>query len=118
MTDNERKVTPISDLGEFGLIDRLTNKIKIRNASTLKGIGDDAAVIESKNKKIVVSNEETESRGTQYVTLDTTQEQYQSINYYAYEVIENVNQDSIIIIFDGGEQMIVPKDDVEYWFTW
>lgn len=57
MTDNERKVTPISDLGEFGLIDRLTNKIKIRNASTLKGIGDDAAVIESKNKKIVVTTD-------------------------------------------------------------
>ncbi|MBN1768081.1 MAG: thiamine-phosphate kinase [Prolixibacteraceae bacterium] len=57
MTDNERKVTPISDLGEFGLIERLTNKIKIRNASTLKGIGDDAAVIESKNKKIVVTTD-------------------------------------------------------------
>jgi thiamine-monophosphate kinase len=57
MADNERKVTSISDLGEFGLIDRLTNKIKIRNASTLKGIGDDAAVIDAKEKKVVVTTD-------------------------------------------------------------
>jgi thiamine-monophosphate kinase len=35
----------ISELGEFGLIDRLAKKIPVRNASTLKGIGDDAAVV-------------------------------------------------------------------------
>jgi thiamine-monophosphate kinase len=35
----------ISELGEFGLIDRLAKKIRIRNASTLKGVGDDAAVV-------------------------------------------------------------------------
>jgi thiamine-monophosphate kinase len=57
MADNERKVTSSSDLGEFGLIDRLTNKIKIRNASTLKGIGDDAAVIDAKEKKVVVTTD-------------------------------------------------------------
>jgi thiamine-monophosphate kinase len=34
----------ISELGEFGLIDRLAKKIPARNASTVKGIGDDAAV--------------------------------------------------------------------------
>ncbi len=57
MADNERKVTSISDLGEFGLIDRLTNKIKIRNASTLKGVGDDAAVIDCNDKKVVVTTD-------------------------------------------------------------
>jgi thiamine-monophosphate kinase len=35
----------INELGEFGLVDRLAEKIQIRNASTLKGVGDDAAVI-------------------------------------------------------------------------
>lgn len=34
----------ISELGEFGLIDRLAKKVQVRNPSTLKGIGDDAAV--------------------------------------------------------------------------
>ncbi|HKK81700.1 MAG TPA: thiamine-phosphate kinase [Prolixibacteraceae bacterium] len=57
MADNERKVTSISDLGEFGLIDRLTNKIKIINDSTLRGIGDDAAVIDAKDKKVVVTTD-------------------------------------------------------------
>lgn len=37
--------TPISDLGEFGLIDHLTQNIEIRRSSTIKGIGDDAAVL-------------------------------------------------------------------------
>jgi thiamine-monophosphate kinase len=37
--------TEISQLGEFGLIDRLTDQIKPVNTSTLRGVGDDAAVI-------------------------------------------------------------------------
>jgi thiamine-monophosphate kinase len=40
-----KKYTEISKLGEFGLIKRLTEKLELRQASTLKGIGDDAAVI-------------------------------------------------------------------------
>jgi thiamine-monophosphate kinase len=39
--------TELSDLGEFGLIDHLTQNIKIHHAETLKGVGDDAAVIET-----------------------------------------------------------------------
>ncbi|MEP0711730.1 MAG: thiamine-phosphate kinase, partial [Algoriphagus sp.] len=41
------KRTEISDLGEFGLIDHLSEQVIIKNPSTLKGIGDDAAVIEA-----------------------------------------------------------------------
>lgn len=40
------KLTPVSELGEFGLIDRLTQHAKIHHPETLKGIGDDAAVID------------------------------------------------------------------------
>ena len=57
MSENERKVTPISELGEFRLIDRLTNKIKLKNESSKVGIGDDAAVLEFKNKQIVVTTD-------------------------------------------------------------
>lgn len=39
-------MSEISSLGEFGLIDHLTKDIKIVNASTLKGVGDDAAVLQ------------------------------------------------------------------------
>lgn len=37
--------TPLSELGEFGLIDHLTQNFKIEQPSTLKGVGDDAAVL-------------------------------------------------------------------------
>ena len=49
--------TEIASLGEFGLIDHLTRENEIRNASTLLSIGDDAAVIDSFGKQIVVSTD-------------------------------------------------------------
>lgn len=47
---NER--TQLSDLGEFGLIDYLTKNITIKNKSTIKGVGDDAAVFKYDEKKL------------------------------------------------------------------
>lgn len=50
--------TEIAELGEFGLIDRLTEKFSKNNKSTICGVGDDAAVIEaSKDKAIVISTD-------------------------------------------------------------
>ncbi|MDC1186509.1 thiamine-phosphate kinase [Crocinitomicaceae bacterium] len=40
------KRTELSELGEFGLIDKLTKDFKNKNAATIYGIGDDAAVLE------------------------------------------------------------------------
>lgn len=42
---SERKRTEISSLGEFGFIDRITKDIHVTNATTLRGVGDDAAVV-------------------------------------------------------------------------
>ena len=42
----KKKGTEIASLGEFGLIDRLTSRLKRRNPSTLLSAGDDAAVID------------------------------------------------------------------------
>jgi thiamine-monophosphate kinase len=53
--NNER--TNIEALGEFGLIDYLTKNIKIAQASTTKGIGDDAAVLDFKDKKTLISTD-------------------------------------------------------------
>jgi len=55
--DKNQKKTSIAELGEFGLIDHLTQNFKITQESTLKGIGDDAAVLDFKNKKAVVSTD-------------------------------------------------------------
>ena len=42
---SEKKRTEIAELGEFGLIDRITAGVEAKNPSTIKGIGDDAAVV-------------------------------------------------------------------------
>ncbi len=47
----------ISELGEFGLIKRLSKDIKLNNASTIIGIGDDAAVTDYKNKQTVITTD-------------------------------------------------------------
>ena len=47
----------IAKLGEFGLIDRLTNDIEIKNESTLKGVGDDCAVLSYPDKDILVTTD-------------------------------------------------------------
>ncbi len=55
--DKNQKYTELSTLGEFGLINHLTKDIKIKNASTRKGVGDDAAVLDYGNKKILLSTD-------------------------------------------------------------
>ncbi len=47
----------ISELGEFGLIRKLTENIKIKNESSIKGIGDDAAVINNQEKQTLVTTD-------------------------------------------------------------
>lgn len=49
--------TSLSELGEFGLINHLTKNFKITNASTIKGVGDDAAVLEFNNKQILLTTD-------------------------------------------------------------
>ena len=55
--DKNPQRTSIAQLGEFGLIDHLTENFKINQPSTIKGIGDDAAVLDFKDKKVVVSTD-------------------------------------------------------------
>ncbi len=49
--------TELSELGEFGLIDLLTNNITLVNKSSVCGVGDDAAVIDNKGKLTLVSTD-------------------------------------------------------------
>ena len=63
MNDNnsnqsKQKLTPVSNFGEFGLIEHLNKNARQNNHSTLKGIGDDAAVIQyQKDKATVISTD-------------------------------------------------------------
>jgi thiamine-monophosphate kinase len=49
--------TEISSLGEFGLIDHLTQNVELQNASSLLGVGDDAAVIDHFGKQTVITTD-------------------------------------------------------------
>ena len=55
MAENTR--TEIASLGEFGLIDHLTRNIELQNASSLLGVGDDAAVIDHFGKQTVITTD-------------------------------------------------------------
>ena len=49
--------TSIEELGEFGLIEHLTKSFIVQHKSTVRGIGDDAAVLDFKEKKTVLSTD-------------------------------------------------------------
>jgi len=57
LEDKTPHKTDLEQLGEFGLIDTLTKDIKLHHKSTLKGIGDDAAVLEFKDKRVVMTTD-------------------------------------------------------------
>ena len=53
MSKKKNNYTPLSSIGEFGLINRIKSKFDLKNSSSILGIGDDAAVIDNKNKTVV-----------------------------------------------------------------
>jgi thiamine-monophosphate kinase len=54
---SEVKRTDVNQLGEFGLIDHLTENILLRQSTSIKGIGDDAAIIDSGDHFTLVSTD-------------------------------------------------------------
>ena len=55
--EKQPHLTPISQLGEFGLIKHLTEKFSLKNSSSEVSVGDDAAVINPEGKKVVVTTD-------------------------------------------------------------
>ncbi|MGI9525616.1 MAG: thiamine-phosphate kinase [Weeksellaceae bacterium] len=55
--DKKLPNTPLSEIGEFGLIHRIQQSVQLNQESTLKGIGDDAAVLDFKDEKTVISTD-------------------------------------------------------------
>ncbi len=54
---SDGSLTPISDLGEFALIDKLTTEFQLKNSSSLIGIGDDAAEINTLGNSSIISTD-------------------------------------------------------------
>ncbi len=58
MAENqEEEFTSIDNLGEFGLIEHLTRDFPLRNASSIKGVGDDCAVLENLEGQTLVTSD-------------------------------------------------------------
>ena len=57
MFENKNNRTELSSLGEFAIIDRIAENIELKNPESIKGIGDDAAVVENGNKLTVISTD-------------------------------------------------------------
>ena len=57
LENKDQSRTSLSDFGEFKLIKHLTKQVKIYNESTVKGIGDDCAILEYKDKQTLVTTD-------------------------------------------------------------
>ncbi|NQU33849.1 MAG: thiamine-phosphate kinase [Bacteroidetes bacterium] len=71
MDDSNTQLTPLSELGEFGLIDKITADIKTINKTTLFGIGDDAAVIKPKNNMLTLVSKDLLLEGVHFDIMYT-----------------------------------------------
>lgn len=82
-----KKRTEIATLGEFGLIDLLTQDFPARNASTLRGVGDDAAVIAPPPGESVVCTTDSFFEG---VDFDLT---YFPLKHLGYKIVTATTSD-------------------------
>ncbi len=57
MIEDKNNRTELNELGEFGLIEYLTKNIELKHTSTIKGVGDDAAIIGEGEKVRVVTTD-------------------------------------------------------------
>ncbi|MDY0102382.1 MAG: thiamine-phosphate kinase [Lentimicrobium sp.] len=100
MIDSESpKRTELSELGEFGLIDHLTAGIEPVNKSTLKGVGDDAAVIDNGDFATLVSKDLL----IEGVHFDLT---YTPLRHLGYKAAV-VNISDIVAMNGKAEQLLI-----------
>lgn len=57
LDDKQPQLTPLQEIGEFGLIEHLTKSFEIQNKSTQKAVGDDGAVLNFGERETVVSTD-------------------------------------------------------------
>jgi thiamine-monophosphate kinase len=81
--EGSKKYTPVGKLGEFSLIKRLTEKIELNQPSTIKGVGDDAAVIQPEKDQVVLLSTDMLAEG---VHFDMTYTPLRHLGYKAVSV--------------------------------
>jgi thiamine-monophosphate kinase len=98
--ENKNNRTELSELGEFGLIDHLTKNIKLHHEQTLKGVGDDAAVIENNADEVTLVTTDMLVEG---VHFDLT---YMPLKHLGYKAIV-VNLSDICAMNGKPKQVFV-----------
>lgn len=94
-----KKYTEISELGEFGLIEHLTKDIKLKQDSTIKGVGDDAAVIRAEADKFILFSTDMLVEG---IHFDLT---YTPLRHLGYKAVSSNVSD--ICAMNGEPTQIV-----------
>lgn len=93
------KRSEISNLGEFGLIDRISSKFDLKNATSIKGIGDDAAVIDAGEDYVLVSTDVL----AENIHFDLA---YIPLQHLGYKAV-SVNVSDIAAMNGKAEQIVV-----------
>ncbi len=96
--DNKR--TELDKLGEFGLIDHLTEKFKLKNKSSVLGVGDDAAIIEANDKEYFLISTDTLLEGIHFDLM------YMPLKHLGYKAVA-VNVSDICAMNGKAEQITV-----------
>lgn len=91
----ENRTTPLTELGEFGLIDRLMKDVTIKEKSTIKGTGDDAAVVNNGIFHTLVSTDLL----TEGVHFDIT---YTPLKHLGYKAV-------VVNLSDVAAMNAIPK---------
>lgn len=97
---DDQNLTELSALGEFGLIDHLTHDIEIHHASTIKGVGDDAAVIQPDGSKQLLVTKDLLVENIHFDMM------YMPLKHLGYKAAV-VNFSDIIAMNGQPKQMIV-----------
>jgi len=100
MSESTEKLTDLSALGEFGLIDELTNDLKMKHSSTLKGVGDDAAVIQPQAGKVMLVSKDLLIEGIHFDMV------YTPLRHLGYKAAV-VNISDIVAMNGTPKQLLV-----------
>ncbi len=96
----QKKRTEIAELGEFGLIDHLTKEFTVKNKSTLRGVGDDAAVVAAGRDAAVVVTTDTLLEG---IDFDLT---YFPLKHLGYKAV-TVGVSDVLAMNAQPEQIMI-----------
>lgn len=99
MLEEKQQRTELEELGEFGLIKHLTKNIELKNKSSIKGVGDDAAVLRYENKETLI----TKDLLLEGVHFDLT---YMPLKHLGYKAAI-VNFSDIVAMNGTPKQMVI-----------